>query len=438
MSELKNIQNINTYYEILNQVLALLDSEDQQFIYLTGAAGTGKTTLIERVLEENALKKIVVAPTGVAALNIGGSTINSAFRIGFDTFPIIQESNDPRFKKLLKNLELLIIDEISMVRAPMLDAISETLKLHRNSNEPFGGIHVLACGDLFQLPPVVKDNEINLIDEKYESVYFFSSKSFKEIENPAFFELTYSFRQSEDENFYSLLNNIRLGDDLTETISSINRKCFNPDFESESSLIITTRKYRAEQINDEMLNLIDGPATSAAAEEHGELNENDLPAPRNLRIKKDAKVMFIKNDSEGRWVNGTIGVVTNCSDKKGKFIRVRVGEEIFKVKREEWNKIKYVYDEYNDEMEEEIVSSFKQFPLKLGWAVTIHKAQGLTLESCSIDLGDGAFATGQTYVALSRCKTLNSVNLYQELKERDAMVDSAIKDFHKKNFSSYS
>ena len=438
MSELKNIQNINTYDEILNQVLALLDSEDQQFIYLTGAAGTGKTTLIERVLEENTLKKIVVAPTGVAALNIGGSTINSAFRIGFDTFPIIQESNDPRFKKLLKNLELLIIDEISMVRAPMLDAISETLKLHRNSNEPFGGIHVLACGDLFQLPPVVKDNEINLIDEKYESVYFFSSKSFKEIENPAFFELTYSFRQSEDENFYSLLNNIRLGDDLTETISSINRKCFNPDFESESSLIITTRKYRAEQINDEMLNLIDGPATSAAAEEHGELNENDLPAPRNLRIKKDAKVMFIKNDSEGRWVNGTIGVVTNCSDKKGKFIRVQVGEEIFKVKREEWNKIKYVYDEYNDEMEEEIVSSFKQFPLKLGWAVTIHKAQGLTLESCSIDLGDGAFATGQTYVALSRCKTLNSVNLYQELKERDAMVDSAIKDFHKKNFSSYS
>ena len=436
MSELKNIQNINTYDEILNQVLALLDSEDQQFIYLTGAAGTGKTTLIERVLEENTLKKIVVAPTGVAALNIGGSTINSAFRIGFDTFPIIQESNDPRFKKLLKNLELLIIDEISMVRAPMLDAISETLKLHRNSNEPFGGIHVLACGDLFQLPPVVKDNEINLIDEKYESVYFFSSKSFKEIENPAFFELTYSFRQSEDENFYSLLNNIRLGDDLTETISSINRKCFNPDFESESSLIITTRKYRAEQINDEMLNLIDGPATSAAAEEHGELNENDLPAPRNLRIKKDAKVMFIKNDSEGRWVNGTIGVVTNCADKKGKFIRVRVGEEIFKVKREEWNKIKYVYDEYNDEMEEEIVSSFKQFPLKLGWAVTIHKAQGLTLESCSIDLGDGAFATGQTYVALSRCKTLNSVNLYQELKERDAMVDSAIKDFHKKNFSS--
>ena len=438
MSELKNIQNINTYDEILNQVLALLDSEDQQFIYLTGAAGTGKTTLIERVLEENALKKIVVAPTGVAALNIGGSTINSAFRIGFDTFPIIQESNDPRFKKLLKNLELLIIDEISMVRAPMLDAISETLKLHRNSNEPFGGIHVLACGDLFQLPPVVKDNEINLIDEKYESVYFFSSKSFKEIENPAFFELTYSFRQSEDENFYSLLNNIRLGDDLTETISSINRKCFNPDFESESSLIITTRKYRAEQINDEMLNLIDGPATSAAAEEHGELNENDLPAPRNLRIKKDAKVMFIKNDSEGRWVNGTIGVVTNCSDKKGKFIRVQVGEEIFKVKREEWNKIKYVYDEYNDEMEEEIVSSFKQFPLKLGWAVTIHKAQGLTLESCSIDLGDGAFATGQTYVALSRCKTLNSVNLYQELKERDALVDSAIKDFHKKNFNSYS
>ena len=427
---------LKTFDNTLDQILELLDSDTQQFIYLTGAAGTGKTTLIERVLEENNLKKIVVAPTGVAALNIGGSTINSAFRIGFDIFPQIQESNDPRFKKLLKKLELLIIDEISMVRAPMLDAISETLKLHRNSSEPFGGIHVLACGDLFQLPPVVKDNEIDAIDEKYESVYFFSSNSFKEIEAPAFFELTYSFRQSEDEDFYSLLNNIRLGEKLSETINKINKRCFNPEFENESSLIITTRKYRADQINEAMLNEIDGPAISAKSEELGELNDNDLPAPRNLRIKKDAKVMFIKNDSEGRWVNGTIGVVTNCSDKKGRFLRVQVGDEIFKVKREEWNKIKYVYDEYNDEMEEEIVSSFKQFPLKLGWAVTIHKAQGLTLESCSIDLGNGAFATGQTYVALSRCKTLNSVNLYQELKERDALVDSAIKDFHKENFSS--
>src|SRR6056300_1927941 len=172
---------LKTFDNALDQILELLDSDTQQFIYLTGAAGTGKTTLIEKILEENNLKKIVVAPTGVAALNIGGSTINSAFRIGFDTFPVVQESNDPRFKKLLKKLELLIIDEISMVRAPMLDAISETLKLYRNNDEPFGGVHVLACGDLFQLPPVVKDNEINAIDEKYESVYFFSSSSFKEI-----------------------------------------------------------------------------------------------------------------------------------------------------------------------------------------------------------------------------------------------------------------
>jgi DNA replication protein DnaC len=178
MTKSVDMDGISSFEDILGGVLDLLDSDEQQFIYLTGAAGTGKTTLIEKVLDENNLKKIVVAPTGVAALNIGGSTINSAFRIGFDTFPVIQESNDPRFKKLLKKLELLIIDEISMVRAPMLDAISETLKLYRNSEEPFGGIHVLACGDLFQLPPVVKDHEVNVIDEKYESVYFFSSSKF--------------------------------------------------------------------------------------------------------------------------------------------------------------------------------------------------------------------------------------------------------------------
>ena len=418
----------------LEDILELLEEDTQHFIYLTGAAGTGKTTLIERVKDECLLKKMVVAPTGVAALNIGGSTINSAFRIGFDTFPVIQESKDPRFKKLLKNLELLIIDEISMVRAPMLDAISETLQIHRNSSKPFGGIHVLACGDLFQLPPVVKENEETAIFERYQSVYFFSANNFQAIDNPSFFELVSSFRQQDDKEFYDLLNNVRLGQNLEESIKTINQTCHNPEFDTESSLIITSRKYRAEQINEEMLNLIDGPATAAKSKEQGELNENDLPAPRELRVKEDAKVMFIKNDPDGRWVNGTIGVVIDCSDKNKKVIKVKVGKEVFKVKREEWNKVRYVYDEFNDEMEEEIVSSFKQFPLKLGWAVTIHKAQGLTLESCSVDLGDGAFATGQAYVALSRCKTLDSLNLYRELKVRDALVDPDIQDFHAEHF----
>jgi hypothetical protein len=424
--------NFDVYFEEINEMFQ--SDAAQKFVYLTGAAGTGKTTLVKKIIEENDLKKIVVAPTGIAALNIGGATINSAFRIGFDTFPMITESNDPRFKKLLRNLELLIIDEISMVRAPMLDAISETLKLHRNSDEPFGGIHILACGDLFQLPPVVKEDEEQAIYEKYESIYFFSSKSFQEIESPSFYELTYSFRQSDDSNFYELLNNIRLGNDLEKTINKINGACFNPSNYEESALIVTSRRYRADQINEEMLNTIDGPATSAKAEELGELKESELPAPRNLRIKEGAKVMFIKNDSEGRWVNGTVGKVVDCKDKKRKTIKVEVDGKTLNVKREEWNKIRYIYDDYDDEMEEEIVSSYRQFPIKLGWAVTIHKAQGLTLESCSIDLGQGAFATGQTYVALSRCKTLGAVNLYQELKKTDAMVDSAIIDFHKKSF----
>ena len=424
----------SAFDDTLEDILELLEEDTQHFIYLTGAAGTGKTTLIERVKDESLLKKMVVAPTGVAALNIGGSTINSAFRIGFDTFPVIQESKDPRFKKLLKNLELLIIDEISMVRAPMLDAISETLQIHRNSSKPFGGIHVLACGDLFQLPPVVKESEESAIFERYGSVYFFSADNFQAIEKPLFFELVSSFRQQDDKEFYNLLNNVRLGKNLESSINMINKTCHNPEFDTESSLIITSRKYRAEQINDEMLSRIDGPMTAAKSKEQGELNENDLPAPRELRVKEDAKVMFIKNDPDGRWVNGTIGVVIDCSDKNKKVIKVKVDKEVFKVKREEWNKVRYVYDEYNDEMEEEVVSSFKQFPLKLGWAVTIHKAQGLTLDSCSVDLGEGAFATGQAYVALSRCKTLDALNLYRELKVQDALVDPDIQDFHAEHF----
>ena len=434
MSRSNSENPASAFDDTLRDILELLEDDSQHFIYLTGAAGTGKTTLIERVKDECLLKKMVVAPTGVAALNIGGSTINSAFRIGFDTFPVIQESKDPRFKKLLKNLELLIIDEISMVRAPMLDAISETLQIHRNSSKPFGGIHVLACGDLFQLPPVVKENEESAIFERYGSVYFFSADNFQAIEKPIFFELVSSFRQQDDQDFYNLLNNIRLGKNLESSISMINKTCHNPEFDTESSLIITSRKYRAEQINDEMLSRIEGPTTAAKSKEQGELNENDLPAPRELRVKEDAKVMFIKNDPEGRWVNGTIGVVIDCSDKNKKVIKVKVGKEVFKVKREEWNKVRYVYDEYNDEMEEEMVSSFKQFPLKLGWAVTIHKAQGLTLDSCSVDLGEGAFATGQAYVALSRCKTLDSLNLYRELKVQDALVDPDIQDFHAEHF----
>lgn len=434
MSRSNSENPASAFNNTLEDILELLEEDTQHFIYLTGAAGTGKTTLIERVKDECLLKKMIVAPTGVAALNIGGSTINSAFRIGFDTFPVIQESKDPRFKKLLKNLELLIIDEISMVRAPMLDAISETLQIHRNSSKPFGGIHVLACGDLFQLPPVVKENEETAIFERYESVYFFSADNFQAIESPSFFELVSSFRQQDDKEFYDLLNNVRLGQNLEESIKTINQTCHNPEFDTESSLIITSRKFLAEQINEEMLNLIDGPATAAKSKEQGELNENDLPAPRELRVKEDAKVMFIKNDPDGRWVNGTIGLVIDCSDKNKKVIKVKVGKEVFKVKREEWNKVRYIYDEFNDEMEEEVVSSFKQFPLKLGWAVTIHKAQGLTLESCSVDLGDGAFATGQAYVALSRCKTLDSLNLYRELKVRDALVDPDIQDFHAEHF----
>jgi|TARA_B110000305_G_C19455787_1_gene650871 ATP-dependent DNA helicase PIF1 len=429
-----NNKNLS-FEEIEDEIINLLDDEEQQFIFLTGAAGTGKSTLLEHVKNQLDKKKMVVAPTGIAALNIGGTTINSAFRIGFDTIPEITKSKDPRFGKLLKNLELLIIDEISMVRAPMLDAISNSLQIHRNNMEPFGGVSVLACGDLFQLPPVVKQHEENTIYQKYDSVYFFDAHSFKEIEDPTFFELTKSFRQEEDDEFYELLNNVRLGKDLESTIDKINSRCYEPTIEADPFMTLTSRKNRAEDINYHKLSLNDNHEEVIKSKEIGELKDNDLPAPRELKIKKDAKVMFIKNDSDGRWVNGTVGVVTECLDKNKKCIKVKVAGKTHKVEREEWTKVKYTYDADSDEVLEEVVSSFKQFPIKLGWAVTIHKAQGLTLESCSVDLGSGAFATGQAYVALSRCKTLDSLTLHQELKKSDALVDPDIQDFHTKYFS---
>ena len=425
---------INQFDHIKENILTLLEDDKQNFIFLTGAAGTGKSTMLEHIRNQLDLKKMIVAPTGVAALNIGGNTINSAFRIGFDIIPEITKSKDPRFGKLLKSLELLIIDEISMVRSPMLDAISQTLQIHRNSSEPFGGVNVLACGDLFQLPPVVQNHEENTIYSKYDSVYFFDALSFKEIKNPIFFELTKSFRQEEDDIFYELLNNVRLGINLEETISSINKHCHDPTLEVEPFMTLTSRKNRAEDINLHKLSHNDNHEEVIPSKEKGELKENDLPAPRELKIKKDAKVMFIKNDSEGRWVNGTIGIVTECLDKKKKCIKVKVNGRTHKVEREEWKKVKFTYNEDIDEVYEEVISSFKQFPIKLGWAVTIHKAQGLTLESASVDLGDGAFATGQAYVALSRCKTLDSLNLVRELKVSDALVDPDIQDFHSKHF----
>ena len=426
-----------SFDKVQDEIIDLLSEDsEQQFIFLTGAAGTGKTTLLERVKNQLSLKKMVVAPTGIAALNIGGTTINSAFRIGFDTIPVITKSKDPRFAKLLRNLELLIIDEVSMVRAPMLDAISQSLQIHRNSEEPFGGVHVLACGDLFQLPPIIKESEERVIYEKYNSVYFFDAHSFKDMAKINYFELTESFRQEEDQRFCELLNNIRIGQDLESTINQINSNCFDPTLESDFFMTLTSRKKRAEELNEYKLSHIEGEEELIKSKESGDLNENDLPAPRELKIKVGANVMFIKNDPEGRWVNGTLGTVSECLDKKKKHIKVKINNKTHKVEREEWNKVRFTYDEDSDDVLEEVISSFKQFPIKLGWAVTIHKSQGLTLESCSVDLGLGAFATGQAYVALSRCKNLNSLHLQRELKVSDALVDPDIIDFHRNNLGS--
>ena len=423
---------LTTYEDIKESVIDLLDStskKKQEFIFVTGPAGTGKSTLIEDVKKEVDKNKIVVAPTGIAALNIGGKTIHSVFRLGFEPIPPVKEYKDPKFRKLIKNLEILIIDEISMVKAPILDAISRSLQLHRKSKKPFGGVSVLVCGDLFQLPPVMNQYDEKIILDLYESPFFFDAACFYETQEPKIFELTESFRQQDDSHFLDLLNNIRLGLNLQETVNTINRTCFDPQFEEETAMTVTSRTRRSEDLNKHQLQLIEDQEKEFKARERGEFKESELPAPRELVLKKGAQVIFTKNDSEGRWVNGSIGKVLDVSSKKQ--IEVKIQNISYKVEREKWVKESYIYDEINDEIHTEEVAVYEQFPLKLGWSVTIHKSQGLTLESCSVDLGNGAFAPGQAYVALSRCKNLNSLHLHTELKASDIKLDPQVVDFYK-------
>lgn len=404
----------------------LLETSNQH-LFITGKAGTGKSVLLRYFKVYTKKNVVVLAPTGVAALNIGGQTIHSFFKIrpGFVNKDELHSSR--KIAELLQHVDTIVIDEISMVRADLMDAIDIILRKSRRNSQPFGGAQIVMFGDLYQLPPVVEDQEL----EKYfyanhGGFYFFNADVWKRT-NFECYELTHIHRQ-QDESFKQILNLIRenkFDEDLLELLNQ--RVNFNV---SEDHVItLATTNQIVSEINQRKLNQINAPLYEYKGILTGEIKNLDLPTDLNLNLKVGAQVMFVKNDKDKRWVNGTIGIVEKLSKNE---IRVNIDGITYPVYPEVWKKIRYIYNRETGKIEEEEIGSFTQYPLKLAWALTIHKAQGQTYERVIIDIGQGAFAHGQVYVALSRCKSLEGIFLKREIFKEDIIVDPCIVNFMKK------
>ena len=408
-------------------------------IFLTGKAGTGKTTFLHRLKDKSNKRLVVTAPTGVAAINARGVTIHSFFQIPFgpvipgETQQNIKRDFKHKFSKkkinIIKSLDLLIIDEISMVRADLLDAIDFTLRKYKDRNKVFGGTQVLMIGDLQQLSPVVKPNEWELLKNHYETPYFFSSKAFKEA-NAVSIELKNIYRQ-EDETFIKILNEIRNNKLSDESARLLNSR-YIPDFEppeNEEYILLTTHNYKANKINQKKLDELPGKPYYFHAYIEGHFPGNAYPNAEKLVLKKGAQVMFIKNDSsfEKRYYNGKIGKITFIDDKNI-FVKCPGDDNEIEVKREMWENITYTINPETKQIEEKSQGSFSQIPLKLSWAITIHKSQGLTFDKAIIDT-ELSFAHGQTYVALSRCKSLEGLILKSPIQSSNIISDRRVTGF---------
>lgn len=412
-------------------------------IFLTGKAGTGKTTFLKSLKERSPKRMVVVAPTGVAAINAGGSTIHSFFQLDFG--PLISEmvsgekKNDKnkkfKFRKnkinIIKSLDLLIIDEISMVRADMLDAIDEVLRKYKNRKLPFGGVQLLMIGDMQQLAPVVKSNEWQVLSKYYSSMFFFHSHALKQSDWITI-ELKKVYRQK-DGVFLDILNEIR-DNKLSEDSYNLLHKRYKPEFkptENEGYVNLTTHNRQADEINYRKLEELDTESKYFEADIFDNFPEHSYPTEENLELKVGAQVMFIKNDSspEKRYYNGKIGKITAFEDDNI-IIKCPGDDEEIETSHEKWENIKYKLNEQSKEIEEKVAGSFSQYPLRLAWAITIHKSQGLTFERAVIDAKD-AFAHGQTYVALSRCTNLEGLVLSSKISEKAIISSSEINVFNK-------
>ncbi len=415
----------------------------RQSLFLTGKAGTGKSTFLRYICENVRKKHVVLAPTGIAAINAGGSTLHSFFKLPF--YPLLPD--DPNLslqkgrihdffkynkghRKLLEEIELVIIDEISMVRADTMDAIDRILRVYsRNLREPFGGKQLLLVGDVFQLEPVVKPDEREIINRCYPTPYFFEAKVFREIDLVSI-ELLKAYRQT-DKKFVAVLDRIRNNTTTASDLQLLNNRYGTEIAQSEADLYVTlaTRRDQVDYINEKKLAELPGESIMFQGEIWGDFPESSLPTSQELILKPGAQIIFIKNDFEKRWVNGTIGTISGFDPiEETLYVITDDGKEC-DVKKEIWRNIRYTYNEQKKEIEEEELGSFKQFPVRLAWAITIHKSQGLTFSRVVIDFTGGVFAGGQAYVALSRCTALEGIQLKRNIGRADIFVRPEITAF---------
>ncbi len=426
-------------------------NETNQNIFLTGKAGTGKTTFL-KYLRENTLKKsVVAAPTGVAAINARGVTLHSLFQLPLGI--IIPESDPAQFfdgrvsnqsfisgihynsekLELLRSIELLIIDEASMVASYMVDAIDSVLRyVRRQKHKPFGGVQVLFIGDLYQLPPVVKNEEWEILKSYYSSIFFFDSYVLRN-NIPIIIELTEIFRQR-DGRFIEILNGIRNNNLSDEGFSILNGRLKNNFVprDEEEYITLTTHNFQSNEINQKKLNSLSGPLFNFNAEIKDVFPENNFPAEKVLRLKKGAQVMFLKNDTEGKqYFNGKIGTITNIDEETVK-VRCKDDFQDITVRKTEWQNVRYKLNAETNEISDEVLGSFFQYPLRLAWAITIHKSQGLTFDRLIID-AERAFATGQVYVALSRCTSLEGLILKTPVRRNFLGAHKDFKEWHTEN-----
>lgn len=414
-------------------------------LFLTGKAGTGKSTFLKYIASTTIKKHIILAPTGIAAINAGGTTLHSFFKLPFH--PLLP--NDQQYSvrhirqtlkyngeksKLIREVELIIIDEISMVRADMIDFIDKILRIYnRNMKEAFGGKQMLFVGDIYQLEPVLKAEDRKLLQNFYPSNYFFDAKVFQQFPLVSI-ELSKVYRQT-DPTFISILDRIRTNNTSESDLSLLNQHVQETDQENDTndkmSITLSTRRDTVDWINAQELDKLPDEAVTFNGNITGEFPESSLPTSMELSLKVGAQIMFIKNDSEKQWVNGTIGVIIGIDEDGGLlYIHTEDGESL-QVQREMWENIRYHFNEQEQIIEEELIGTFVQFPIKLAWAITVHKSQGLTFKNVVIDFSGGVFAGGQAYVALSRCTRLEGITLREPIKRKDIFVKSEVANFAK-------